>query len=262
MNKDEPSKMYIDELILTNIDADLVQLTINRPPANALSGALIEALMFTLNRLAQQNSPPGVVLTGAGERFFSAGGDINEVADHALAISRMEDFHSLLCQLERYPRPIVCAVRGYAVGGAFEIILHSDYIVASPRSHFGFPEINHGLLPAAKGMRQTAVRLGHRAARSLLYSGALISAEDALTTGAIDEIAENDDVLAGAIAKCRELSGKDSQLFSAIKRTLYQSPEMTDRELLEMTLDDLNGYLDDAKSADARSQFLTRNKKA
>jgi enoyl-CoA hydratase/carnithine racemase len=262
MDKDKPSGMSADELILTNIDTGLVQLTINRPPANALSGALIAALIATLKRLAQLDSPPGVILAGAGERFFSAGGDINEVADRQLAISRMEDFHGLLCQLEQYPRPLVCAVKGYAVGAGFELVLHSDYIVATSQSRFGFPEINHGLLPAAKGMRQAVAILGHRTARLLLCSGVLIFANDALSAGAIDEIAENDEVLARAVAKCRELCEKDSGLFSAIKRTLQQAPQMTDEALLEMTLSDLDGYLGDSRSADARSRFLTRNKKA
>jgi enoyl-CoA hydratase/carnithine racemase len=61
----------------------------------------------------------------------------------------MEDFHGLLCQLEQYPRPLVCAVKGYAVGAGFELVLHSDYIVATSQSRFGFPEINHGLLPSS-----------------------------------------------------------------------------------------------------------------
>lgn len=254
--------MNTKELIFTQLDTNLVQLTISRPPANALSGVLISALSATLKHLAQQDSPPGVVLTGDGERFFSAGGDINEVADHELAISRMRDFQDLLCQIEEYPSPLVCAVKGYAVGAGFEIVLHSDYIVASPQSRFGFPEINHGLLPAAKGMRQAVAILGQRTARYLLCSGSLIFAKDAITAGAIDEIAEVDDVLTRAALKCRELREKDSRLFTAIKRTLQKASQMTDLALLDMTLSDLAGYLGDSKSADARSQFLTRNKKA
>ena len=262
IHKGDHSAMNTDELILTSVDADLVQITINRPPANALSGALIAALMSTFARLAEQAFPPGVILTGAGERFFCAGGDINEVSDHGLAISRMRDFHGLLCQLEQYPRPLVCAVRGYAVGAGFEIVLHADYVVSAPQSRFGFPEINHGLLPAAKGMRHAAAILGFRKARSLLSSGILISAENALVAGAIDEIVEDNDVLDKAVTRCRELVLKDPNLYSSIKKTLRQGLQMTDAALLEMTLSDLNGYLGDSKSADARSQFLTKNKKA
>ncbi|CAG9263834.1 Enoyl-CoA hydratase/carnithine racemase [Paraburkholderia unamae] len=254
--------MKTDELICTHIDADLVQLTISRPPANALSEPLITALISTFSDLAQENVPPGIVLTGAGEKFFCAGGDINEVADHELALSRMEAFHAFLGQLEQYPSPLVCAVNGYAVGAGFEMILHADYVVASAESRLGFPEINHGLLPAAKGMRHAATLLGQRAARSLLFTGALVAAGDALAMGAVDAISTRDEVLRDALAKCGELCSKDRQLFAAIKRTLRESSQMKDAALLQMTLDDLRGYLGNSKSADARSQFLTRNKKA
>lgn len=254
--------MKTNELICTHIDADLVQLTINRPPANALSEPLITALISILGDFAQQSVPPGIVLTGAGEKFFCAGGDINEVADHELALSRMEAFHAFLAQLEQYPSPLVCAVNGYAVGAGFEMVLHADYVVASADSRLGFPEINHGLLPAAKGMRHAATLLGQRAARSLLFSGELITAGRALAMGAVDAISTRNEVLRDALARCRQLCSKDRQLFAAIKRTLRESSRMNDAALLQMTLDDLRGYLGNAKSADARSRFLTRNKKA
>jgi enoyl-CoA hydratase/carnithine racemase len=254
--------MKTDELILTNIDAGLVQITINRPPANALSGALIATLASNIARLSDEMLPPGVILTGAGERFFSAGGDINEVSDHELAISRMKDFHELLCLLEQYPGPLVCAVRGYAVGAGFEIVLHTDYVVSAPQSRFGFPEINHGLLPAAKGMRRAAATLGLRTARALLSSGIPISADNALSAGVVDEVVNDKAVMDRAVAKCRELIAKDFGLYSSIKRTLWQAPQMNDAALLEMTLSDMKRYLGDSKSAEARSQFLTKNKKA
>lgn len=253
--------MNTDELILASIDNGLVQITINRPPANALSGALIAELLSTFKHLAEKDQPPGVVLTGEGERFFSAGGDINEVSDHELAIARMNDFHELLCQLDQYPGPLVCAVRGYAVGAGFEIVLHADYVISAPQSRFGFPEINHGLLPAAKGMRQAAAVLGFRTARSLLLSGVPISAESALSAGSIDEIVKDTDVVGRAVTKCRELVSKDPGLYSSIKKTLRHGSQMKDAALLEITLGDMAGYLGDSKSAEARSQFLTKNKK-
>lgn len=254
--------MNTDELILAGVDNGLVQITINRPPANALSGALIAELLSTFKHLAEQEQPPGVILTGEGERFFSAGGDINEVSDHELALARMNDFHGLLCQLDQYPSPLVCAVRGYAVGAGFEIVLHADYVISAPQSRFGFPEINHGLLPAAKGMHKAADLLGFRTARSLLLSGVPISAESALSAGAIDEIVIDGDVVNRAVAKCRELASKDPSLYASIKKTLRQGSRMSDAALLEITLGDMEGYLSDSKSAGARSQFLTKNKKA
>ena len=159
--------MHHSDILIVERELDLVVMTMNRPPANALNNDLISSLLDSIRAFASEPSPPGIVLTGNGDRFFSAGGDIKEVASVEVATPRLRAFHAWLCELERYPGPVVCAVRGYAVGGAFEFLLHADYVVANHECRVGFPEINHGLLPAVKGMRQAAQMLGRRAAQSL-----------------------------------------------------------------------------------------------
>jgi enoyl-CoA hydratase/carnithine racemase len=249
------------DILTVEYDVDLVVLTINRPPANALNAGLIALLLDRLRGFASQPSPPGVVLTGAGHRFFSAGGDIKEVAGPDVAVPRMRDFHAALCELDCYPAPLVCAVRGYAVGGALEFLLHADYVVASDDCRVGFPEINNGLLPAAKGMRQAAQRLGLRAARRLLYTGDLVNADEALQIGAVDELVPSDEVLDRARSVCRDLRQKDDKLFAAIKRSLNLTASMDDQELERMTIEDLEAYLNNPVSSEARARFLTKGAK-
>ena len=241
----------------------LALLTMNRPPANALNADLILLLLERFRSLASEPVPPGIVLSGEGERFFSAGGDIKEVANVTVATAtpRMRAFHALLCAMESYPAPFVCAVRGYAVGGAFEFLLHADYVVADSHCQVGFPEINNGLLPAAKGIRQAARQLGARAARALLYSGALIDSARALQIGAIDEVVETGDVAPRAIEVCREFVEKNGKLFTAIKRSINLTGQMDDPNLESMTLDDLGCYLDEGRSAAARTRFLQKSSK-
>jgi enoyl-CoA hydratase/carnithine racemase len=246
--------------LVDRLETDLVQLTINRPPANALNSDLIQCILSVLQSFAAEPSPPGVVLTGKGDRFFSAGGDIREVAGVEVATPRMRAFHAVLCELERYPGPIVCAVRGYAVGGALEFLLHTDYVVANRSAQVGFPEINHGLLPAAKGMRQAARQLGRKAAQALLYSGDLIDAAKARQLGAIDEIVETEDVTPRAVAVCRQMRLKDRKLFAAIKRSINLTEQMGDDQLEDMTIDDLGAYLEDQDAANARAKFFQRAK--
>src|ERR1700744_6685643 len=148
--------MQNSDILLVEVHDDVVVLTMNRPPANALNMELISFLMERIRSYAAMESPPGIVLTGKGDRFFSAGGDIKEVSTVAVATPRLRIFHRLLCEMESYPGPFVCAARGFAVGGAFEFLLHADYVIANFECKVGFPEINHGLLPAVKGMRQAA----------------------------------------------------------------------------------------------------------
>jgi enoyl-CoA hydratase/carnithine racemase len=170
-------------------------------------------------------------------------------------------FHALLCEMEKYPSPLICAVRGYAVGGAFEFLLHADYVVANPECQVGFPEINHGLLPAVKGMRQAAQKLGQRASKQLLYWGDLIAAPKALEIGAVDVIVDTDKVTDRAISICRQLGRKDRKLFAAIKRSLNLTGQMSDDELDEMTIGDLKLYLEQDRSAEARARFLSKNQR-
>ncbi|WP_455175185.1 enoyl-CoA hydratase-related protein [Azospirillum largimobile] len=166
---------------MDRLSTTLVRLTLDRPPVNALSFDLIQALVEDLARFGEEADAPAVILTGSGERFFSAGGDIREITTRAeAAVPRMCAFHRLLVALEGYRCPLLCAVNGYAVGGALELVLFADHVVASESAKFGFPEINHGPLPAAKGMHQAMNRLGRRSAERLLglYRGIAVAGCD------------------------------------------------------------------------------------
>jgi enoyl-CoA hydratase/carnithine racemase len=253
--------MNKDEVLIVERDGNMVSMTMNRPPANAVNFELIEALLQAINALSAEESPPGIVLTGSGDRFFSAGGDIKEVVGIEIAAPRIKIFHALLCAMDSYPAPIVCAVRGYAVGGALEFLLFADYVVANPESKIGFPEINHGLLPATKGMRQAVRKLGIREARGLLFWGDLVDARKAMGIGAIDEIVPTADVMRRAVEVCRFLRGKDRKLFAAIKRSLNLTGQMDDASLEAMTVQDLGSYLTENSSANARARFLSKGEK-
>ncbi|MDA9440628.1 enoyl-CoA hydratase [Bradyrhizobium sp. CCBAU 51745] len=253
--------MVQDDALLIDRDLDMVTMTMNRPPANALNNGLVERLLEAFRALGSQAAPPGIVLTGQGARFFSAGGDIKEVTGIEISRPRMRSFHALLCEMERYPAPFVCAVRGYAVGGALEFLLHADYVVANGECKIGFPEINHGLLPAAKGMRKAVQKLGLRDARALLYWGDLVDARKALEVGAVDEIAATSAVTSRALEVCKHLRGKDQRLFAAIKRSLNLTDQMDDASLEAMTIEDLGAYLTGDSSADARARFLSKKAK-
>ncbi|GLR78873.1 enoyl-CoA hydratase/isomerase family protein (plasmid) [Azospirillum oryzae] len=246
-------------LRMDRLSTTLVRLTMDRPPANALTLDLIQALADDLARFGEEAEAPAVILTGAGGRFFSAGGDIREITINAkAAIPRMRAFHRLLTALERYRCPLLCAVNGYAVGGALELVLFADHVVASDGAKFGFPEINHGLLPAAKGMRQAMNRLGRRAAERLLYSGELVSAQEAQAIGLVDEIVSFSDLQDRTRVVAETLRLKDMHLFSAIKRTFNDAAQMTDDELEERSLSDMQEYLNREETAAARERFLQR----
>jgi enoyl-CoA hydratase/carnithine racemase len=215
----------------------VVVATLDRPPANALNRAVLLA-MTALFRDRGQSDPAPIVITGAGMRFFCAGGDIKE-ADGAAADpveDRMRGFHNLLVAMERYPAPVVAAVNGDCVGGGVEYALFADVVLAAPHARFGFPEIRHGLLPADKGIHRLIRLIGTRPARDLLLNGELIGAEQAARWGLVDAIVEPGQLLAEALGRAREAGRRAPVLYAALKQAVNDYDDIVDQRQAELTL--------------------------
>lgn len=249
-----PHRTAADVIRRADAGDGVVVLTLDRPPANALDDALIAELTATFAELAEPDDAPAIVLTGAGERFFCAGGDIKQLSGGTAdqMAERMRLFHALLVAIERYPRPVVCAVDGWCVGGGIELTLFADAVYASREARFGFPEIDHGLLPAVKGIARAGRKLGVRAARDLLLTGEPIDVAHAVEIGLVDEVAERDDLLAAAVAHARTAAAKPPVLFAALKRALDQTDGWTDAQLLAATVADAHAFYDDPRARAAR----------
>ncbi|WP_331743112.1 enoyl-CoA hydratase/isomerase family protein [Kitasatospora sp. NBC_01300] len=233
-------------------------LTLDHPPANALSNAAVRELTTALNTLAAGPNAPALVLTGAGERFFCAGGDIKEAGayDAESMVERMTAFHALLCALEDFPRPLVCAVNGWCVGGGIEIALFADVVYASPQARFVFPEIDRGLLPAVKGIARVRTVLGDRAARRLLLGGEPVDALDAQAVGIVDHVVEQGELLAVATARARAAAAKPPAVFAALKRALRTgSAGRAAAAQLRTTIADSRRVFDDPAARAAREAW-------
>ncbi|MEI9988556.1 MAG: enoyl-CoA hydratase/isomerase family protein [Rhizomicrobium sp.] len=235
-----PSAQYESETAagLRRTDRDGVVVAIlDRPPANALNRTLLLA-MTALFRDNGESNPPPVVTTGAGERFFCAGGDIKEVdgttADPVK--DRMRGFHNLLVAMDRYPAPVIAAVNGDCVGGGLEYALFADVVLAVPHARFGFPEIRHGLLPADKGIQRLVRLTGIRPARELLLNGELVDAEQAARWGLIDAIIEPSQLMAEAISRAREAGRRAPVLYAALKHAINDYDDIADQKRADATL--------------------------
>lgn len=234
----------------------VVVLTIRRPPANALDNATVMALRREMEKLARRGDEvKGIVLTGDGDRFFSAGGDVKELEGLTVrgGIARVRAFHAVVNLIERIDTPVVCAVNGYAVGGGAEFCLFADYRVAVRSARFGLPEVNHGLLPASKSIRQAVRVLGLREARKILYGGDIIDAEEALRVGFVDDlVADRKELMEKAVSWARSVGSKPKVLTGPLKRTMLQTAGSTDRELERMTITDFRRYF---ATAEVREQM-------
>ena len=199
------------DLVLTERRDAIATLTLNRPEKlNALSYALIDRLLELLDAVESDDTVRAVILTGAGDRAFSAGADIHEfsrsVARGADVV--MRDFvmrgQRLTARLEAFPKPIVAAVNGLAFGGGCEITEAVPLAIASERASFAKPEINLGMPPTFGGTQRLPRLAGRKRALEWLLTGDVFTPQRAAELGLVNQIVAHDDLLPAA----RELAGR------------------------------------------------------
>lgn len=173
-------------------------LMLNRPEKlNALNYALNDRLMALLDTIEDDASIRAVVVSGAGDRAFSAGGDIHEFTQSVKAgvDVAVKDFctrgQTLTARLEAFPKPIIAAVNGIAFGGGCEITEAVHLAVASERAVFAKPEINIGIPPTFGGTQRLPRLVGRKRALELLLTGDTFSAERAYEMGLVNQVVPN-----------------------------------------------------------------------
>lgn len=174
----------------------IAQITFNRPEVlNALSTPLLQQFDAALDAVAADASVRVVVLTGAGDKAFVAGADIREYRDGRTAAFAAYQFASrrIFDKLEALPKPTIAAVRGYALGGGFEIVLCCDVIVCAQSARLGLPEGQLGLVPGGGGTQRLTRAVGRYAASDLMLAGTRMKGERAHQLGiACDVCADAD----------------------------------------------------------------------
>lgn len=202
-----------EELVLHTIEGGIAHLTLNRPEKlNALSYALIDRLLYLLDAAETDPSVRAIILTGAGERAFSAGGDIPEFAASVGrgATQAVCDFvrrgQTLTARLEAFPKPVIVAVNGLAYGGGCEITEAAHLAVASERSLFAKPEIKLGMPPTFGGTQRLPRLAGRKRALELLLTGDPFTPAAALAMGLVNQVVPHDDLIPAARALARRIT--------------------------------------------------------
>jgi enoyl-CoA hydratase/carnithine racemase len=231
-------------MLKVELQRSVVWLTLNKPPANALDNATLRDLVAHLTQIRDNGSVRGVVLTGAGDKFFCAGGDVKEFSaiDIEAGLERVRLGSRLKSALAALECPLVCAVNGTAVGSGMEMAALADFCVTSRTARFGMPEINHGLLPMAKGIQHLVFRIGLQNTKRVLFGGDIFPAAEAAEMGLVDEVVSPEALADRAREWITDMAGKQPALFRALKRTIVQSPFLSDEELEQMTESDFLTY--------------------
>lgn len=200
-----------------------VMLTLRRPAArNALNTALLGDLAATLDRLSQDESCRAVVLTGA-EGNFAAGADIAEIEHKSSADGAMDPRKGYWAAIRAFPKPMIAAVDGFALGGGFELALMADLLVLGDTAKVGLPETSLGLIPGAGGGQRVLARVGPARAARLVLLGEIIDADTAFDWGLASHRAPEAGPLAAQLAG--QLASRAPLAMAAAKEALVQGAE-------------------------------------
>ncbi len=179
-------------------DDGVALVRLNRPPLNPLSSALLGELADHAVALGADPTVKAVVVAGS-EKALAAGADITEFGGPEDARRIEAQFRAAFDSLAKIPRPVIAAVRGFALGGGLELALACDLRVAADSARLGQPEILLGIIPGAGGTQRLPRLVGPARAKELVWSGRQVRADEALAIGLVDRVVPAEDVEANAL---------------------------------------------------------------
>jgi enoyl-CoA hydratase len=196
------------ENILYRVEDQIAWITVNRPQVlNALNHRTMDELSAAFTSARDDDSIRVVVLTGAGEKSFVAGADINELAQQTPVEGKNFALlgQGVLRQLETLGKPSIAAINGFALGGGCELALACSMRIASRTARLGQPEVKLGILPGNGGTQRLARLCGKGVAHELILTGEMISAEEALRIGLVNRVVEPAELLSTAKAIAQKI---------------------------------------------------------
>ena len=257
--------MTLDTLenILIERDGAIAIVTINRPKVlNALSVQTIDELRRVVLSVKHDDAVRAVILTGAGEKSFVAGADINELAAQTPASGRELSLrgHHVFDLIEHLGKPAIAAINGFALGGGCELALACTIRIAVDTARIGQPEINLGIIPGYGGSQRLARLIGRGPALELLLTGDQISAADAYRLGLVNRVVTAANLMGEARKLAHTLASKAPLAVRYILDAVNRGTEMSLREgqAFEATLFGLVAATDDMR--EGTKAFLEKRK--
>jgi enoyl-CoA hydratase len=207
MTSEKNGEALIMAIHMSRID-ELALITLDRPEAlNALSFGQLHDLNRLLDTIAESDAR-ALLVTGSGDRAFSAGADIKELMGRTLVEQRAGAMlgQSVLAKLDQLPMPSIALINGYAFGGGLELALACTFRIAVPSAKLGFPEIKLGLIPGYGGTQRLPRLIGEARATEMILTGRTVEADEAERIGLVNKMVSGDLLEAGQ-AFAREMTG-------------------------------------------------------
>jgi enoyl-CoA hydratase len=226
---EEHSKMELKYIIYEK-SGGIATITLNRPEAlNAFSKEVIEEILKALEDVKADENTRVVILTGAGEKAFSAGADIKAMKGmNALKARELSLMGEKLCDaLENLEKPVIAAINGYALGGGLEVAMACDIRIASENARMGQTEINIGLIPGWGGTQRLTRLIGKTKAKELIFTGKIVDAKTAEQLGIVNMVVPTEKFRETVQQFAAELASKAPVALKVAKALINKGSEIS-----------------------------------
>ncbi len=225
--------------IQVTLDDEVAVVKMNRPKAlNALNNDTLAELSKIFDCIREDDSVRGVIITGEGKGFV-AGADIVQMESYkSLEGRKYADFaQGIFSKIDSLEKPVIAAVNGYALGGGCELALSCDIRIASAKAVFGQPEVGLGVIPCFGGTQRLPRLVGSGIAKELIYTGRQVKAEEALSMGLVNKVAEHDELVSEAKNMMKLILKNASSAVGFAKTAINRGMEMDLANGLELEKD-------------------------
>ena len=192
----------------------ITTITLNRPPTNSVNLGVREELNQAITELEQSKDTRVVIITGAGDKGFSAGMDVSDIAN----INKGPNGNDIMNRIERSSKPFIAAINGYALGGGCEIALacHFRFMTDNPKALIGCPELNLGITPGWGGIQRLPRLLGKPKALDMILFSKRLAPPEALAIGLVDKVVPAADLIKETTAFAQLLAKRPPLAVSAV----------------------------------------------
>jgi enoyl-CoA hydratase len=240
------------ENVRTENKSGILIITIDRPKVlNALNAQTVDELRVAFKNAREDDSVRCVILTGAGDKAFVAGADIRELAQMTPITGKItaEKGQRAFLSIERFPKPVIGAINGFALGGGCELALACHIRIASEKAQLGLPEVTLGIIPGYGGTQRMARLLGKGKALELILTGDRIGAEEAERIGLVNKVVPADQLMSTAEEMARKIASRGPLAVRAAVEAVMSGSEMpfAEGQFLEATLFGLLASTEDMK---------------
>lgn len=215
--------------LLVEIKEAIATVTVNRPSAmNAMTQITLQELDVVVQQLSASAEVRAVIITGAGEKAFIAGGDIAMLRKLGPVEARELGLlaHGICNAIEQSPKPFIAAINGYALGGGCELAMSCDIRIAAEHARFGQPEINIGTLPGFGGSQRLPRLVGKGRALEMILTGDMIDAQEAWRIGLVNRVVPAVDLMTAARSLAIKLAAKSQMALKLCKEVVINGLEM------------------------------------